>query len=497
MKKRIRAMERNSGSLGRARERVEKAVTGLSNTFSSQIQMDPEKSARKIARYMEGKERNWDFDNCPPPTPSPDGPAVTSPAPEQPAPTMTPLPPPFAVPGSGAAAPAGVVTQGTPSQSGGSIQDTASGTRRTDGSSVGTEGSHPIDGVGTSNSIGAGDSTGSEAEAGEPSHSANSGAGSDRESNPFITVVPDDSSTDGGASTESGDGDSKGQTAGNGSADGKRDGDGGEEKTQGGSEGEGAGEDEGTTEGGEEGGGSLLNPLNWFFGANFFLHQSRETIYMTEVFRLLFPRAEARSEVCAPWQVPPLSRYYFLSRGRVRGKAFCKKYSQNQKDCEQSLKDLKRALERVQRAQNQLDNLKARLISLENELEDEEEERLLADDEDTEARGMCLDCFEDLRGAFAPSGWQRFGAGLTTALGMGLSIAGVREARRAGRSTNELLALQGFPAESYGADALLGAWTGMPWILQGLEGLSRKTASQYVCNPHLYNNPYTYNPYLY
>ena len=217
------------------------------------------------------------------------------------------------------------------------------------------------------------------------------------------------------------------------------------------------------------------------------------------IFQWFFPTAFADGAECAPWQNPPLSRTYFTSNGRVRVGAFCRKYARKGEEtkCRKSLKDLKKALEYAQKADNTLRQLSARLGDLQSEQEDEELERMFEDEEETEARGLCVDCLKEVRGAFAPSGWQRFGGGLSAALGLGLSIVGAREARRSRRSANELLALQGFPAESGGADSLLGAFLGVPLIAGGLNDMFAQTAPEYICSPRFYNNTYMYSPYMY
>ncbi|MCY4512351.1 MAG: hypothetical protein OXB86_01530 [Bdellovibrionales bacterium] len=240
------------------------------------------------------------------------------------------------------------------------------------------------------------------------------------------------------------------------------------------------------------------NPFKWFFvpesSYNNRLPEFLLPPFIPSVFHLIFPTAQAE-EMCAPWQNPPLSRQFFKSNGRIRAKAFCRIYSHNPRECRELLKDLRKALERVQKVDNSLQRLEARLSSLEQEQEDEEFERSISDEGETEARGFCLECFSDLRGALAPSSWQRFGSGLSLALGLGYSVAGVKEARRS--RVNQLLALQGMPAENDGINSVLGAGLGVPLVAQGLDGLSQTIAPEYVCSPRFYNNPYVYNPYMY
>ena len=62
-------MEGSRGALARARRQVEKATINLGNNLlHGKVRMDTDQAAKKIVHYMEGKERNWEFDNCPSPT---------------------------------------------------------------------------------------------------------------------------------------------------------------------------------------------------------------------------------------------------------------------------------------------------------------------------------------------------------------------------------------------------------------------------------------------
>ena len=138
-------------------------------------------------------------------------------------------------------------------------------------------------------------------------------------------------------------------------------------------------------------------PFNWFFVPDE-SHNNRLNDFslpglIPSVFRFVFPQAQAE-EICAPWQNPPLSRRFFKSNGRIRAKAFCKIYSHNPKECRELLEDLKKALERVQKVDNSLQRLEDRLSRLEQEQEDEEFERSISDDEETEAPGPLCRVFK-------------------------------------------------------------------------------------------------------
>ena len=172
-------------------------------------------------------------------------------------------------------------------------------------------------------------------------------------------------------------------------------------------------------------------------------------------------------ETCEKWQKDG----YFKSRGRVNEKAFCRDFAKNQKDCKDGFDELKRQLKRLKRMEDGLDKAKERLSSLEDkqwEAENSEE-----DEEKTESSGLCFECLSQLRELNAPSGWQRFGDALSLTAGVGLSIFGLREARRSQRHTNELLALQGFPAENNFSHSLAGLGLGFPFVYKGLQGMGR------------------------
>ena len=65
LRKKLRSMERRGGSLERAKDKVKDITLKLGNTLNDKVRMDAEETAEKIAFYIEGKERNWEFDNCP------------------------------------------------------------------------------------------------------------------------------------------------------------------------------------------------------------------------------------------------------------------------------------------------------------------------------------------------------------------------------------------------------------------------------------------------
>ena len=188
---------------------------------------------------------------------------------------------------------------------------------------------------------------------------------------------------------------------------------------------------------------------------------------------------------CYDWQVN-ISGQKRTDLLKPKGKideSFCDSYSTDASKCKDALKDAMTQYDRLKdirkKTKDRIADLEESIRELEDEANELEDELFLADDdEETEAGGLCFECLQELRDANAPSAWQRVGSGLTAALGAGLSIFGLREARRAQRSANELLALQGFPPENNFGYNLAGLSLGFPFLAQGLNGLSRGSMSQ-------------------
>lgn len=585
LRKKLRAMEGSRGARARAGRQVEEATINLGNTLlHGKVRMDTDRAAEKIAHYMEGKERNWEFDNCPSqaqmvrpsppssstgststsvrPTPASQGPSPSAPAssipsagsqPQEankgtrPATIIPPVPSDSGVasqfqgggesssatpPSAGTAAGSSVVTTNPPVSPSSSetppieprvsegSSNTGTVTTNSGSQQSGVEESDPpiimIDDIPPVDSLPPeapvqrpqSDST-QLLDVDPPSHSAAGSTDGSASSTPGAGNSPSgsrpvrDRPIRPPPSRLNGTNPNQTQVGGNGRGNIEKDEKPKAENPDGSGDGsavEEAGveevEDKKPKSEDEQLMQDFIDSILVPFSSNHNEHSVPLPHFIPALFHLLFPLVQA-DELCAPWQNPPLSRKFFKSNGRVRAKAFCRTYARNQGDCREHLKTLRKALERVQKADNNIQKLEARLEDLEQAQEDEEFEKMFSDEEETEAKGLCVDCLSDLRGALAPSGWQRLGSGLSLAMGLGLSIGGVREARRSQRQANQLLALQGFPAESAGISPLIGAYAGMPLIAQGFDGLFRDIAPEYVCSPRFYNNPYVYNPYMY
>ena len=196
-------------------------------------------------------------------------------------------------------------------------------------------------------------------------------------------------------------------------------------------------------------------------------------------------------QLCKNWQ----KKKYFRRKGRVKDKSFCSDFASGKKDCGEAFDDIKKEI-------GKLGKLEARLKKLEKSLaewEDRQFDAQFSEDEDdgeTEAGGLCTKCLTDLRRAAGPSAWERFGSGLTVALGAGFSAIGLGEARRSQNATNKLLALQGMPAENNFGFSMAGVSLGYPLMSQGLRDLSR---GSFACGPtpSPYPRPYPAYPMFY
>ena len=193
---------------------------------------------------------------------------------------------------------------------------------------------------------------------------------------------------------------------------------------------------------------------------------------------------------CKKWQ----KKKYFKRKGRVKDRIFCSDFASGKKDCREAFDDIRKEIEKLSKLK---ERRKKREKSL-SEWEDKKFDAQFSEDEDeadTEVGGLCVQCLADLRRATGPTGWQKFGSGLSVALGAGLSIFGLREARRAQNSTNELLALQGMPAENNFGYSLAGLSLGYPFVARGLHGLTHGSTPNFACNRHPSPYPHPYPTY--
>ena len=187
----------------------------------------------------------------------------------------------------------------------------------------------------------------------------------------------------------------------------------------------------------------------------------------------------------------------FGSNGDIKENKFCKKYAENAdgshengsrrrnsrsrtvQECISSIKALEKLFDQVHTGYERLDELDDVISDLEEEMDTKKLDALLNED-DTEAQANCTECLmlEKMRELNKPTTGQIVGGVLSTVLGAGLSIYGVREARRSQKKANELLAWQGYPAENNAHYALQAATLGFPFISQGIYGL---TQGRYNC----------------
>ena len=182
-----------------------------------------------------------------------------------------------------------------------------------------------------------------------------------------------------------------------------------------------------------------------------------------------------------PWNDKPGK--YFLEDGEVDASALCNKYALKNRieECEDSIDGLARQYQRLLRKEARLDKLEESLERLEERQED------IADGlakDDTESGALCFSCLDEVRELDQPTAGQIFGDLLSVAAGGALSYYGYREGRREGRDLNDLRMMQGFAPTSSSPLAWAGASLGLPFISNGVHGLSggRSVFGSYACN---------------
>ena len=203
------------------------------------------------------------------------------------------------------------------------------------------------------------------------------------------------------------------------------------------------------------------------------------------------PPTPDNRQLCKKWQ----QKKYFGRKGRVKDRSFCSDFSSSKKDCRKAFGDIKKEIERLSKLETRREKLEKSL----SEWEDKQFDSQFSADEDdgeTEMGGLCIKCLTDLRRSAGPGPWQRFGSVLSIGLGAGFSALGLGEARRSQNATNQLLALQGFPAENNFGYSMAGLSLGYPLMSQGLRNLSR---GSFACGPtpSPYPRPYPAYPMFY
>ena len=182
----------------------------------------------------------------------------------------------------------------------------------------------------------------------------------------------------------------------------------------------------------------------------------------------------------------------FGKKGKVN-KSFCKGYGDDKRVCKNALSRMKRLIKELENLQNQLEQKRKSLHKKELSMDDSEKK--------PQTSSLCIDCVRRWRSMQRSlSGSQIFGNILSTTLGGLGSIWGLNESRHSQASSNEMLALQGFPAENNFGYSLAGIGVGFPFMVRGMHGLAQGNASRnaYACSPTV--SPYPYashrNPFM-
>ena len=231
---------------------------------------------------------------------------------------------------------------------------------------------------------------------------------------------------------------------------------------------------------------------------------------------------ENPQDECGVWVVNNLGKQ---RSGVSVASRFCKDYASKEKNdrgrfftrlCVKGIEDIEDLNDKIVELREEQAELEDTQEDLEDQIDDNELDKILgrdSDDDETEAGSTDCEICEYHREANKLTTGQKVGNTLSIIAGLGLSYYGVREARKAQSSANDLLALQGFPAENNFGYSLAGASLGVPFINHGILGLSRgnMVAGSYACSGAMQyhgaqfgaqtGHPYNYgvqipNPYL-
>ena len=188
------------------------------------------------------------------------------------------------------------------------------------------------------------------------------------------------------------------------------------------------------------------------------------------------------SNDCRAWQLESDKQRTFKNNGKINAKGFCVEHASNRTDCKEALKKLKETYTEKREIDKSVTALTDEIWKLQKL---QREKEIAGESEQQAGFEPCWDCVEKVRDLNKPGWGEITGNVLTTGLGVALSVFGAREGRRAGGNANEWLALQGSPARNNFGYSLAGASLGMPFIYNGIQGLTRSNAARggYGCSP--------------
>ena len=171
----------------------------------------------------------------------------------------------------------------------------------------------------------------------------------------------------------------------------------------------------------------------------------------------------------------------FGNKGKVKS-SFCDDYASDQKECKKALKQMKRLANQISQLEDQRDELKDQLHEIQMSSKTESAKK-------TEASGICIDCLKRIMNASKPSTGQTVGNVLKMLTGVGIGAMGYNAGQRAQYDLNMLRIQQGYDAQN-DYYPLQGASAGMPYMAQGLYGLTRTNTpvGGWSCSPTM--NPY-------
>ena len=184
------------------------------------------------------------------------------------------------------------------------------------------------------------------------------------------------------------------------------------------------------------------------------------------------------------------NRKYFRKRGQIKD-TFCKDFAKDIKDCN-------RALDRLARRWEQIHKLYERIDVKEDELEELRDKAFDIEmgDESTEANAVCLECVDAIRELNRPSPGQVAGSIFSLVAGGAMSYYGYKAGQRSVNRSNIIREQQGFAPLSSAGASWTGATLGLPFIANGIHGLSQRNSQigNYNCSGGSFS-PHAYGPH--
>ena len=192
---------------------------------------------------------------------------------------------------------------------------------------------------------------------------------------------------------------------------------------------------------------------------------------------------ESQNEAdCPDWK----KHKAFGPKGRVHS-AFCNQYASNNRACKKSLAKIKALLKEIAELSSEAADYKKKMREL----------RLSAykkSSTETEASALCFDCLKKVMHASRPTPGQNLGNIFNVLAGAGMGLIGYRAGQRAQYDLNMMRMQQGYEAQN-DHYPLIGAKAGLPFMAQGIYGMTRANTpvGGWSCSPTMSPYGHSYN----